>query len=145
MLLWLQLGSLPSDPPTRALHLLQKACSPRRQKFPLTHYTVKSSITRFFNSPRVLNFNHYKHCSKCYEKKCTLGFVSFSIQGRQKRITTFTSVIPPTPLSYPWTLQTLWECWYMRPIPPSLWPTIYDPSILRITRWMAFQTNADWL
>lgn len=83
-------------------HLLWTACSIHRQIFALTHYTVKSPITHFQLSC-VLNFNYYKHCSKCYEKKCTLGLY-FSIQGRQKRITTFTST-PQRPLSEPSTLR----------------------------------------
>lgn len=104
-------------------HLLWTACSIRRQIFALTHYTVKSPITHFQLSC-VLNFNHYKHCSKCYEKKCTLG-LCFSIQGRQKRITTFTSPSPPpqAPLSEPQntpTLRSADTCETSLPVYPSI-------------------------
>lgn len=52
------------------------ASCPRRQTCALTHYSVKSSITRWFvvSSLWVFKVDHYKHCSKCYERKCTLGF-----------------------------------------------------------------------
>lgn len=48
--------------------------APHRQTGALTHYTVKSSITRF---SFCFKFNQYKHCSKCYEKKCTLDLLCF--------------------------------------------------------------------
>lgn len=59
--------SCPAHPP---------ASRPRRQTCALTHYSVKSSITRWFvvSSLWVFKVDHYKHCSKCYERKCTLGF-----------------------------------------------------------------------
>lgn len=109
---------LPPSPPhltllTRTLSLVWKARSPRRQTVALTHYTVKSSITRFFyfcgfffffSSTHlcVFKFDRYKHCSKCYEKKCTLGFLCvFLYKAGRSGLLRLPAFVPSPPLLPP--------------------------------------------
>lgn len=79
---------------------------PRRQTVALTHFTVKSSITRFllfffvsFSSTHLCVLNSIIiNIVQNVTKKMYTWFFCVSIQGRQKRITMFTSVRPYPPI-----------------------------------------------
>lgn len=125
----LQLHSLPSQHPQ--VLPCTSASPPRRRTVALTHYTVKSSITPFLNlffSSTLLyglNFDHYKHCSKCYQKKCTLGFLCVFLykagRSRLLRLPAFVLLSSPSATSTalrPSSASDL-ECLDMRrPSPP---------------------------
>lgn len=91
----------------------------------------------FLNSSLWFKFDHYKHCSKCYEKKCTLGFLCVFLYkaGRSGllRLPAFVPfltpqphlLLPPTALS-PSSVSDL-ECLDMRQPPP---PSLLTPPLL---------------
>lgn len=93
---------LPLAPPPNTHCPIPPPNPPRRRTVALTHYTVKSSITPFFKPVFFsstllcgLNFDHYKHCSKCYQKKCTLGFLCvFLYKAGRSRLLRLPAFVP---------------------------------------------------